>query len=318
MNKKALIVGVNYYESIAPLYCCANDALAFSAMLEYNADHEKNFHSKVISAKDPNTLITRNRLKQEINTLFCENIDIALFYFSGHGHVENSGGYLVTSECIQGDDGLAMYELMKIVNDSPADTKIVILDCCYSGKLGVDLYDDTISEVGDGVTILSASAPHRRALEKEGRGVFTSLLIDALNGSAADILGKIYLESLYAHITPALSLWEQTPTCKLSISGLTLLREVAPPFPIVELKKIITLFDTAAQIIDLDPSFEPESASARLENTRKFALLQQYNRVNLVIPHEAPHMYHAAMWSKGCKLTRLGSYYWNLVKNKKI
>ena len=35
-----------------------------------------------------------------------------------------------------------------------------------------------------------------------------------------------------------------------------------------------------------------------LENTRKFAILQKYNRLNLLVPMDVPHMWNAAMESK--------------------
>ena len=46
-----------------------------------------------------------------------------------------------------------------------------------------------------------------------------------------------------------------------------------------------------------------------LENTKKFAVLQKYNRVNLVVPVDASHMWHAAMRSKSCRLTVLGEHF---------
>lgn len=55
-----------------------------------------------------------------------------------------------------------------------------------------------------------------------------------------------------------------------------------------------------------------------IENTRKFVILQKYNRVNLVIPVDAPHMWHAAMQSKACKLTVLGEHYRRLVEKGRI
>ena len=54
------------------------------------------------------------------------------------------------------------------------------------------------------------------------------------------------------------------------------------------------------------------------ENTQKFAVLQKYNRVNLVVPVDAPHMWHAAMESKSCKLTVLGEHYRRLVERDRI
>jgi hypothetical protein len=46
------------------------------------------------------------------------------------------------------------------------------------------------------------------------------------------------------------------------------------------------------------------------------AILQKYNRVNLVVPVNAPHMWHAAMESKSCRLTVLGEHYRRLVESK--
>jgi hypothetical protein len=54
------------------------------------------------------------------------------------------------------------------------------------------------------------------------------------------------------------------------------------------------------------------------ENTEKFAILQKYNRLNLLVPVDAPHMWHAAMNSKSCKLTALGKHYWRLAKKERF
>ncbi|MEK0338584.1 MAG: hypothetical protein QQN41_14240, partial [Nitrosopumilus sp.] len=54
------------------------------------------------------------------------------------------------------------------------------------------------------------------------------------------------------------------------------------------------------------------------ENTRKFAILHKFNRVNLVVPVEAQHMWNAAMESKACRLTVLGEHYRRLVVRERI
>ncbi|MEH6562976.1 MAG: caspase family protein, partial [Marinobacter sp.] len=75
----------------------------------------------------------------------------------------------------------------------------------------------------------------------------------------------------------------------------------------------------------LDPSFEPEMKGRSEgmpdpdpENTRTFAILQKFNRVNLVVPVDAPHMWNAAMEGKGCRLTVLGEHYRRLVEKGRI
>lgn len=91
-----------------------------------------------------------------------------------------------------------------------------------------------------------------------------------------------------------------------------------PPIPLSDLKQITELFPEPGYELPLDPSFEPESKSPLEENTEKFAILQKFNRINLVVPIGAEHMYFAAMESKACKLTVLGAHYWSLVKKERI
>lgn len=45
--------------------------------------------------------------------------------------------------------------------------------------------------INEGVTILTASRNTETSMEIAGHGVFTSLLIEALNGGAADVTGHI-------------------------------------------------------------------------------------------------------------------------------
>jgi hypothetical protein len=47
-------------------------------------------------------------------------------------------------------------------------------------------------------------------------------------------------------------------------------------------------------------------------------VLQRLNRVNLVVPVDAPHMHHAAMGSKACGLTVLGEHYRRLAMKTRI
>ncbi len=97
-------------------------------------------------------------------------------------------------------------------------------------------------------------------------------------------------------------------------------RSVKPPIALEDLRQLSTLFPKAGFEFALDPSYEPELRGrpegapapdpARVET---FRVLQAYNRVNLVKPVNAPHMWHAAMESKGCRLTALGEHYRQLV-----
>lgn len=285
---------------------------------------ELNFDVKQVTAVDLASAITRKQLKEDIRQLFEDDSQIALFYFAGHGHLEDSGGYLITSECEDGDDGLALQEILDFANESKAKNKIIVLDSCHSGVVGSPKSLGEKALLSEGMTILTASTKDQYADEVGGSGVFTSLFVDALNGGAANLLGDITPGSIYAHIDQSLSLWEQRPIFKTNVKAFTSLRKVSPPIQLSELRQITEFFKTANTEFPLDPSFEPQPPAPNHgidpdpENNRKFAILQRLNRLNLVKPVGEDHMYFAAMNSKSCKLTVLGEHYWNLITNKRI
>ena len=92
--RKALVVGIDCYESIAPLSGCVNDAYAVKGMLERNADGSVNFGCKQIVGNSPQSIVTRTELKEAVRELFAGDGEVALLYFAGHGYIETTGGYL--------------------------------------------------------------------------------------------------------------------------------------------------------------------------------------------------------------------------------
>jgi len=316
--RKALVVGVDYYENMKRLFGCVNDAYAVKSVIDRHSDGTINFGVNLRISSDKNSKISRKELKEKVRELFKDDISIALFYFSGHGYIESTGGYLVTSDCENGDDGFPMCELLQIANESQAINKIIILDCCHAGLAGNPDPSDGKAVLKEGVTVLTASSADQYAMEENGSGIFTNLLIDALNGSASNLVGDITPGSIYSHIDQSLGPWEQRPIFKTNVKSFTTLRKVQPPISLSDLKLIVELFPIKGKEFALDPTFEPEYDNPIEENTEKFAILQKYNRLNLVVPIGEEHMYFAAINSKACKLTILGEHYWNLVKNERI
>jgi hypothetical protein len=161
-----------------------------------------------------------------------------------------------------------------------------------------------------------------------GAGVFTNLFVDALGGAAANLLGDVTPGSVYAHIDQSLGPWAQRPVFKTNVKTFVSLREASPPIALVELQALATHFPRADYEHPLDPSYEPERSEEQKadlsipspdpQKTAIFKVLQNYVKVNLVRPVEAPHMWHAAMQSKACELTVLGQHYRKLVEDKLI
>jgi len=234
---------------------------------------------------------------------------VALFYFAGHGYIETTGGYLWAGDCKTGDDGLALSDVMTFANESKARNKIIILDSCYSGALGDSPLNRQISEISEGMTILTASTKGQYAAEANGGGVFTGLLIDALGGAAANLVREVTPGGVYAHIDQSLGTWSQRPVFKTNVKTFVSLRHVQPPLALADVQRISEFFPEAGYEFRLDPAYEPTHDTADPDKNAVFAILQKYNRVNLLTPVGAPHMWHAAVESKTVKLTALGEHY---------
>lgn len=321
--RKALVVGIDNY-SQCPLRGCCNDADEVAKLLSCNDDGSPNFAVKL-----QKNISTKAILRKHIEECFSGDADVALFYYSGHGHIDNVGGYLVTPDLTNYDYGVSLQDVLNIANASRCKDKIIILDSCHSGFMGsISTAGQSTAVINEGVTILTASRSIEASVEINGHGLFTSLLIEALCGSAADITGYITPGGIYAYIDKALGPWEQRPVFKTNVTRFTPLRKVTPQVDISIIRRICTYFPSEDAEMPIDPSFEPTNSLdvmheviqpyANPDNTKIFSDLQKLEGIGLVVPVGEEHMYFAAMRSKTCALTSIGKQYWRLVKDKLI
>lgn len=315
--RKALVVGINDYPN-APLAGCINDANAIGNILATHGDGSPNFAVKLLTS--PSETIDRPTLRHAIEELFKGDSDISLLYFSGHGFLKSTGGYIVTTDFRQYDEGISMDDILNLANQSQAKDKIIILDCCHSGACGTPtLTGGNVAQLSEGLSVLTASRDSEAALEVNGCGVFTSLVVNALQGGAADLRGHITPGSIYAYVDQALGAWDQRPIFKTNVTRFTSLRSITPPIPLPTLRKLCDYFPAPQDEHALDPSYEFTNEDVAVpEKVSIFKDLQKFESVGLVVPIDEEHMYFAAMNSTGCRLTALGYHYWRLVKEKRI
>jgi len=143
--------------------------------------------------------------------------DVFLFYVASHGVIESadlasreyflipSGFNTVSDEAIR-RDGLGESELKRMIASIPATRKVLMLDTCHAGAMGDAMMVNTrdLAESGAvtviasavGSTILSASTSEQVAIEGvDGHGLFTSVLLRGLDGSA-DLLKNGSIKTL--------------------------------------------------------------------------------------------------------------------------
>lgn len=318
MLKKALIVGNDLYEGY-PLHGCENDAQSMRDVLARNYDDSPNFST------DLRLNESQQGLKRAIKSLFTGKCEVALFYFAGHGSApEDENG-------IVGTDGhiVPFNYIMECVSKSNHRHNILIFDSCFSGGAGYSFCNkENTASLPSGVTILSACRSNETASEQSGHGLFTYFLMEALNGGAANLLGDITPGAVYAFIDRCLGPWDQRPIFMTHEDSFCSIRKTEAPVPLSVLRNLPKLFPNSSHILRLNPSYEPtNSPDAEHKiiepyacdcNVKVFHDLQLLERGGLVIPLNAEHMYYAAMNSQGCKLTPVGTHYWELANEGKI
>lgn len=318
--KRALLVGIDSYDHFGGLAGCVNDVNALTPLLTRNEDDSPNFDCHALTSD--NARIDRRTLLESLDALLAPGADVALFYFAGHGDPAANDVVLVTQDGVNAEPGVALSAVLGKVQQSPVREVIIVLDCCFAGGAGgVPQLGNAVAAIRDGVTILAAARSDQPAAEtQDGRGKFSFYLCGALDGGAADVLGKITLAGVYAYLSESFGPWDQRPTFKANVDRLHELRTCSPAVPVNELRRLPEFFPEPDRDFPLDPSYEPDAGPEHEhpEHEAIFAILQRCVAAKLVRPVGAEHMYFAAMQSQACRLTPLGKHYRRLAAQGRL
>lgn len=331
--KRALVIGIDDYGSPEKdLEGCVADAIAVGEKLATNGNGDPNFD--VITYTSNDAKVTTELLDEGVTKLFKQGkCDTAVLYFAGHGllDAETNRGYLVSQDAKKGAFGMSLTDILGLANAAHPEigSTVIILDCCHAGYLGElqGLNAKDMSVIGKGVTILAAADRNQKADEDGGHGIFSGIMLDALSGSASDILGRITPASVYALVDQTLGGWGQRPVYKANVDSFITLRQVPPKVPPEMLRKLKDYFPTAGHVFPVDPSFERDRGKYTeelkhipfsQENHNIFREMQAYFRVNLVSPVDYPFPWDAAVHSTGFRLTAQGAHYRRLALEKRF
>jgi hypothetical protein len=315
--KRALLVGINRYDGFGDLAGCVSDVDAVEPLLSRNDDDSPNFDCEKRTTDTGG--VTRDELVADLDALLAPGAEIAVLYFAGHGDYRANDVVLVTQDGTGNTPGIPFSEVLAKVAESQIGEIIVMLDCCFSGAAGgIPQLGTSMAALRNGVSILMASRGDQTAAEAAGRGLFSTYLCGALEGGAADVLGKVTVAGLYSYLDESFGAWDQRPVFKSNVDRLHVIRACKPAVPLPELRQINDLFPTADHVFPLDPSYEDTAEPRNAEHEASFKTLQRYRAAKLVDPVGEEHMYYAAMNSTGCRLTPLGRHYWHMAEENRF
>ncbi|MEU1525519.1 replication protein RepA [Nocardia rhamnosiphila] len=168
--------------------------------------------------------------------------DLLLFYYVGHGVAVDNQLHLTHSESLAGKVGFSTTsypQLRRLIKESPAKVKIVILDCCHSGKaFGRDILasgTEVLEEATDidGAFVLTATDEKTKfagAAGVDGRTAFTGAMLGVLASGIPSAGPYVTISALYRELLkrlPAANLPKPKALERGTAASLALARNVA-------------------------------------------------------------------------------------------
>lgn len=179
--RRALVVGIDHYQNVDELSGCVADARAVAQLLRRHDDDSPNFEVLSLESSE-NAPVGRTKLLEAVEALLTDPAEVALLFFAGHGTENNLGGYLVTSDATRYSEGVAMTEILTLIDDSPVGEVIIVLDCCQAGAFGALPLADNRAQLKEGVSVLAAARRTQTAAETDGQGTLLDLSVQRARG----------------------------------------------------------------------------------------------------------------------------------------
>ena len=219
--------------SLPSLRCSINDAKAFDNVLR--SPTYGLFDETVVLPNKPS-----HEILLELEKIFrrAEKNDLVLIYYSGHGKLNTAGTLHLASFDTKVDyiqsTSVSVVRIRELMDACPSNKMILILDCCYSGRVtGAYLkgtVDDHLQQIAGGngsrgIYLLTASTGVQVAQEKEGdeNSLLTKYLLEGIREAKADFNddGYVTISDLFKYASETIRLESsQVPTkTDLNVQG---------------------------------------------------------------------------------------------------
>jgi hypothetical protein len=239
-NRWAVLVGVDAYKdrTYRRLRVCTQDLSAISQQLSVSGFAPASMY---VLSNHTSELPTRENILTTLKAiaLATKPEDLLLFYYTGHGDIDEHESYLVANDgrfINLEHTAVAINQIKKIMQQSSARAKVLILDACHGGaaigtkgprRMSPD-FIQRVFEQAQGIAILSSCMQNQVSYEwqKQSRSVFTYYLLEALQGLADnDDKGFVTVADIHRHVSNGVIQWAtsnkkpQTPTFQAEMAG---------------------------------------------------------------------------------------------------
>jgi hypothetical protein len=205
-TSRAVLVGVSEYSSLEELPAVPNNVATLRRVLT-DADLWGLPDEHCLTLVNPTSV---EQVLDVLHTAASAATDALLFYFAGHGLLDDR---LDLHLALPGSDSDRLYRAVRyddvrreIVGATRVFGKVVILDCCYSGRAmqgGMSGSDELADHARvDGSYLMTASAETKLALAPPGEEytAFTGALVDKLSHGLENGPDLLDMETIFYHV----------------------------------------------------------------------------------------------------------------------
>lgn len=210
LTSRAVLVGTSQYKYLQPLPAVERNLKEFSKLLQSDDLWGLPATNCIVVSNPQTNADMLDPLQQAAE----EASDTLIFYFAGHGLIHSTGSDLYLS--LVGSDkrmyrSTAYEYIREELRESRARRRIVILDCCYSGRAFglMSAADQPTEQIANsaalrGTYLMAAARENQTA---EGSGLYTAFsgeLINLIRKGIPDGPSLLSVDTLFTHAREAL------------------------------------------------------------------------------------------------------------------
>ena len=192
-NRRALVIGMEFYETLDELPAATQDAEHMERVLETHFDATRNFEVTVRRSVPADPVTVETFLAEFAAFIDSSSRDDDLvFYFSGHGDAGEWGMQLLMAEHSGGQGlGVPFETLIYRASQESFNSLTCILDCCFSGAAAAAAFPGSMdfSLLRRNVTILASSSGP--SYLDDDFSDYTRAIVEGLDGAACDPDGHV-------------------------------------------------------------------------------------------------------------------------------
>jgi len=211
----ALLIGSSEFggkPELKDLRCPPEDVRGLGAVLRQPGCGGFGRVEEIVNADNSEVAFKLNEM-----LLDAQSGDLVLVYYSGHGKLNRRGQLHLATPNTRPENvettSLPIVNVRNYMDNCNAQRLVLILDCCFSGRVGDAFMKSSIGDnlqaafenTARGVYIITASTGIESAIEKDGDrySVFTGPLIHGLATGKADVdhNGWVDMDELYSYLS---------------------------------------------------------------------------------------------------------------------